>query len=148
REALLGRITPHHVFQLQGMLDHIEFLDQQITLFDARIEEHTRPFQAALDWLDTITGVARLRVEQILAELGDDMSRFPTAAHAASWTGICPGNNESAVKRKSGKTRKGNRWLRATLVECARGAVRARNSYLAAQYHRIARRRGAKNAIG
>jgi transposase len=132
---------------LQGLLDHIEFLDQQITLFDARIVEHTRPFQAALERLDTITGVARRSAEQILAELGDDMSRFPTAAHAASWTGICPGNNESAGKRKSGKTRKGNRWLRATLVESARGAVRARGSYLAAQYHRIARRRGDKKAI-
>jgi len=75
------------------------------------------------------------------------MRRFPTAAHAASWTGICPGNNESAGKRKSGRTRKGDRWLRATLVECARGAVRARHGYLAAQYHRIARRRGDKTAI-
>jgi transposase len=84
---------------------------------------------------------------QILAELGDDMSRFPTAAHAASWTGIGPGNHESAGKRKSGRTRKGNRWLRATLIECARGAVRARDSYLAAQYHRVARRRGDKKAI-
>jgi transposase len=147
REALRGRITTHHVFMLQGLLSHIEFLDQQIALFDARIEEQTHPFAAALERLDTITGVARRSAEQILAELGDDMSRFPTAAHAASWTGICPGNNESAGKRKSGKTRKGNRWLRAALVECARGAVRARNSYLAAQYHRIARRRGDKKAI-
>jgi transposase len=147
REALLGRITDHHVFMLQGLLSHIEFLDQQITLFDARIEKHPRPFEAALDRLDTITGVARRTAEQILAELGDDMSRFPTAGNAASWTGICPGNNESAGKRKSGKTRKGNRWLRATLVEAARGAVRPRDSYLAAQYHRIARRRGDKKAI-
>jgi transposase len=116
-------------------------------LFDARIEKQTRPFAGALERLDTITGVARRSAEQIVAELGDDMSRFPTASHAASWTGICPGHNESAGKRKSGKTRKGNRWLRATLVECARGAVRARNSYLAAQYHRIARRRGDKKAI-
>jgi hypothetical protein len=75
------------------------------------------------------------------------MSRFPTAAHAASWTGVCPGNHESAGKRKSGNSRKGNRWLRATLIECARGAVRARHSYLAAQHHRIARRRGDKKAI-
>jgi len=75
------------------------------------------------------------------------MGRFPTAAHAASWTGICPGNHESAGKRQSGRTRKGNRWLRATLIECARGAVRTRGSYLAAQYHRIARRRGDKKAI-
>ena len=93
--ALLGRVTPHHVFMLQNLLSHIEFLDEQITLFDARIAEHIRPFQAALDRLDTITGVARRSAEQILAELGDDMSRVPTAAHAASWTGICPGNNES-----------------------------------------------------
>ena len=147
REALMGRVTDHHIFMLQGLLHHVEFLDRQIALFDARIEEQTRPFAAALERLDTITGVARRSAEQIVAELGDDMSRFPTAAHAASWTGICPGNNESAGKRKSGKTRKGNRWLRATLVECARGAVRARDSYLAAQYHRIARRRGDKKAI-
>jgi transposase len=147
REALVGRVTDHHAFMLQGLLSHIEFLDQQIARFDARIVAQTRPFAAALERLDTITGVARRSAEQILAELGDDMSRFPTAAHAASWTGICPGNNESAGKRKSGRTRKGNRWLRATLVECARGAVRARHGYLAAQYHRIARRRGDKTAI-
>jgi transposase len=147
REALVGRVTDHHAFMLQGLLSHIEFLDQQIARFDARIVDQTRPFAAALERLDTITGVARRSAEQILAELGDDMSRFPTAAHAASWTGICPGNNESAGKRKSGRTRKGNRWLRATLVECARGAIWARNGYLAAQYHRIARRRGDKTAI-
>jgi transposase len=147
REALVGRVTDHHTFMLLGLLSHIEFLDQQIALFDARVEAHTRPFASALERLDTITGVAQRSAEQILAELGDDMNRFPTAAHAASWAGICPGNHESAGKRKSGKTRKGNRWLRATLIECARGAVRARNSYLAAQYHRIARRRGDKKAI-
>jgi transposase len=147
REALTGRVTDHHIFMLEGLLNHVEFLEQQIALFDARIEERARPFAAALERLDTITGVARRSAEQIVAELGDDMSRFPTAGHAASWTGICPGNNESAGRRKSGKTRKGNRWLRATLIECARGAVRARGSYLSAQYHRIARRRGDKRAI-
>jgi len=147
REALVGRVTDHHAFMLQELLSHIEFLDQQIALFDVRIEAQTQPFAAALEQLDTITGVARRSAEQILAELGDDMSRFPTAAHAASWTGICPGHHESAGKRKSGRTRKGNRWLRATLIECARGAVRARDSYLAAQYHRVARRRGDKKAI-
>jgi transposase len=147
REALVGRVTDHHAFMLQELLSHIEFLDQQIALFDVRIEAQTRPFAAALEHLDTIPGVARRSAEQILAELGDDMSRFPTAAQAASWTGICPGHHESAGKRKSGRTRKGNRWLRATLIECARGAVRARDSYLAAQYHRVARRRGDKKAI-
>src|SRR5262245_51141649 len=147
RDALVGRVTDHHAFLLQGLLSHIEFLDQQIARFDARIKAQTQPFAAALERLDTIPGIARRSAEQILAELGDDMRRFPTAAHAASWTGICPGNNESAGKRKSGRTRKGNRWLRATLIECARGAVRARPGYLGAQYHRIARRRGDKKAI-
>lgn len=127
--------------------EDLEFLEQQIECFDERIEQHTRPLAAARERLDTITGVGARSAEQILAELGNDMSRFPTAAHAASWAGICPGNHESAGKRKSGKTRKGNRWLRATLVECARGAVRVKDSYLAAQYHRLARRRGDKKAI-
>jgi transposase len=147
REALRGRVTDHHRFMLQELLTHVEFLDQQIARFDARVEAQMRPFAAALDRLDTIPGVARRSAEQLLAELGDDMGRFPTAAQAASWTGICPGNHESAGKRKSGKSRKGNRWLRATLIECARGAVRARHRYLAAQYHRVARRRGDKKAI-
>jgi transposase len=147
REALQGRVTDHHGFMLQELLTHVEFLDHQIARFDARVEAQMRPFSAALDRLDTIPGVARRSAEQILAELGDDMGRFPTAAQAASWAGVCPGNHESAGKRKSGKTRKGNRWLRATLIECARGAVRARHRYLAAQYHRIARRRGDKKAI-
>ncbi len=147
REALVGRVTEHHTCLLQELLNHIEFLDDRIAVFDARVEAHTRPLAAALERLDTIPGVAKRSAEHILAELGDDMSRFPTAAHAASWTGICPGHHESAGKRKSGKTRKGNRWLRATLIECARGAVRARKSYFAAQYHRIARRRGDKKAI-
>ena len=90
REALVGRVTDHHAFMLQELLNHIEFLDQQIALFDVRIEAQTRPFAAALVRLDTITGVARRSAEQILAELGDDMSRFPTAAHAASWTASVP----------------------------------------------------------
>lgn len=147
REALLGRLTQHHAFMLRGLLDHIAFLEGQIETFDRHIAEKTRPFAAALSRLDGIVGVGLRSAEQILAELGPDMSHFPTAAHAASWTGICPGNHQSAGKRLSGRTRKGNRWLRATLIECARGAVRKRASYLAAQYHHIARRRGDKRAI-
>ena len=122
-------------------------MERQIALFDARIEARTHPFGAARTRLDTITGVARRSPEQILAELGDDMSHFPTAAHAASLAGVCPGNHGSAFRRKSGKTRKGNRWLRATLVECARGATRAQHSYCAAQCRRLAARRGDKQAI-
>jgi len=136
REALVGRFTLHHAFMLQGLLDHIEFLDQQIARFDERIEEQTRPFGPAIERLDTIPGVGRRSAEQILAELGDDMRRFPTAAQAASWSGICPGNHESAGKRRNGRTRKGNAWLRSTLVESARAAVRNRGCYLSAQYHR------------
>ena len=147
REALVGRFTLHHAFMLQGLLDHIEFLDQQIARFDERIEEQTRPFGPAIERLDTIPGVGRRSAEQILAELGDDMRRFPTAAQAASWSGICPGNHESAGKRRSGRTRKGNAWLRSTLVESARAAVRNRGCYLSAQYHALARRRGDKKAI-
>ncbi len=148
REALVGRVTEHHGFLLGALLSHIEFLEQQIELCDDRIEVQTPPCAAALERLDTITGVARRSAEQILAELGDDMPRFPSAGHAASWAGRCPGNHQSAGKRKSGKTRKGDRWLRATLVECARGAGRAKESYLAgAQYHRLARRRGDKKAV-
>jgi transposase len=147
REALVGRFTQHHAFMLQGLLDHIEFLDQQIARFDERIEEQTRPFGPAIERLDTIPGVGRRSAEQILAELGDDMRRFPTAAQAASWSGICPGNDESAGKRRSGRTRKGNAWLRSTLVESARAAVRTRRCYLSAQYHALARRRGDKKAV-
>ena len=100
-----------------------------------------------LEHLDTIPGVARRSAEQIIAELGDDMRQFPTAEDAASWAGICPGNHESAGKRRHARTPKGNRWLRSTLVECARGAARKRNSYLAPQYDRTAKRRGDKKAI-
>lgn len=146
-QALVGHFTDHHAFLLRSLLGHLEFLEGQIGDFDRRIAEATQSMTPALDRLDTIPGVARRSAEQIIAELGDDMSQFPTAAHAASWTGICPGNHESAGKRRHARTPKGNRWLRSTLVECARGAVRKRDSYLAAQYRRLAKRRGDKKAI-
>jgi transposase len=106
-----------------------------------------RPFAKAIERLDTVPGIARRAAEQIVAELGVDMGRFSTAAHAASWTGICPGNNESAGKRRSGTTPKGNGWPRTALVECAHGAVRKKDSCFFAQYHRLAPRRGGKRAI-
>ena len=126
---------------------HIEFLDDAIATCDRHIERLTAPQAAALARLDTIPGVARRTAETIVAELGDDMSRFPTAGHAASWAGLCPGNNESAGKRLSGRTRIANRTLRAALVESARGAIRTRDCYLAAQYRRLVKRRGDKKAI-
>jgi transposase len=146
-QALVGRFTAHHAFLLESLLKELEFLEVQIREHDTRIMAQTSDLRSAIERLDTIPGVAQRAAEQIVAELGNDMARFPTPAHAASWTGICPGNHESAGKRRPTRTTKGNRWLRATLVECARGSVRKRDSYLAAQYRRIAMRRGDKRAI-
>jgi len=146
-DALDGQFTEHHAFLLRSLLTHLEFLEQQIKAFDDRIAEATAPMATQVDHLDTIPGVARRSAEQILAELGDDMRQFPTAGDAAAWAGICPGNHESAGKRRHARTRKGNRWLRSTLVECARAATRKRGCYLAAQYGRLAKRRGDKKAI-
>ncbi|CAB3390874.1 protein of unknown function [Kyrpidia spormannii] len=105
-----------------------------------------RPFEEDLELLETIPGVGRLTAEQVLAEIGTDMDQFPSAAHLCSWAGLAPGNNESAGKRKSGKTRKGNQKLRAALMEAARAAARTKDTYLAAPYHRIAARRGSNRA--
>jgi transposase len=146
-EVLMGRFTDHHAFLLRSLLTHLEFLEQAIANFDRRIIDATQPMAAAVARLDTIPGVARRSAEQIIAELGPDMRQFPSAAAAASWTGICPGNHQSAGIRREARTTNGNRWLRSTLVECARGAVRKRDCYLSAQYRRLAKRRGDKKAI-
>jgi transposase len=146
-EALTGRVTAPHRLMLEHVLRHIEFLDDAIATSDRQVERLTTPQAAALARLDTISGVARRTAEVIAAELGCDMTRFPTAAHAASWAGLCPGNNESAGKRLSGRTRFANRTLRAALGESARGAIRTRHCYLAAQYRQLVRRRGDKKAI-
>ena len=146
-EALTGRVTAHHRFMLDHLLRHIEFLDEAITTYDRHIAALTAANADALAQLDTIPGVARRTAETIVAELGCDMTRFPTAGHAASWAGLCPGNHESAGKRLSGRTRFANRVLRQALVESARGAVFKRDSYLAAQYRRLIKRRGDKKAI-
>jgi transposase len=146
-EALTGRVTAHHRFMLENLLRHIEFLDDAIATFDRHVERLTAPQAEALARLDTIPGVARRTAEVIAAELGCDMTRFPTAGQAASWAGLCPGNHESAGKRLSGRTRFANRSLRQALVESARGAVHKRDSYLAAQYRRLVKRRGDTKAI-
>jgi transposase len=125
----------------------IDSLDETIARFDAQIQAVCGPFDEAVELLDTIPGVARRAAEMIVAEIGTDMTRFPTAAHLASWAGVAPGNYESAGKRTSGKTRKGNRFLRTTLVQAAHAAVRTRSPYLSAQSRRLAARRGKKRAI-
>jgi transposase len=145
--ALTGRMGPHQRFLLARQLAHITFLDEQIERVSAEIAERLRPFQAAIDRLDAIPGVGRRIAEVLIAEIGTDLTRFATAGHLASWAGMCPGNNESAGKRKSGTTRKGSPWLRMALIEAAQAAGRTRNTYLMAQYRRLAARRGRKRAL-
>jgi transposase len=147
RKALEGRFRPHHAFLLERMLAHIEELEDDIDALSARIEEQIAPFEPAVTLLRTIPGVEQRTAEVIIAETGGDMSAFPSAKHLASWAGMCPGQNDSAGKRKSAKTRKGSPWLRATLIESARAAARTRETYLAERYRRLAARRGDKKAI-
>jgi len=146
-KALEGRVKPHHRFVLAELLRQIDYLDETIDRFDEQIEEYCRPFEQAVIHLDTIPGIARQTAEVIVSEIGIDMGRFPTADHLAAWAGVAPGNNESAGKRRSGKTRPGNKALRAALNQAAHGAAHTRNTYLSAQYRRLAARRGKKKAI-
>lgn len=175
-QALTGRVRDHHRFLLMHHLVHIDFLDEQIEQFNrqiaARIEQQAPPsptpsldepptessqasgeedrplsYVQAVELLDTIPGIDRRLAEVIIAEIGTDMSRFPSADHLASWAGVAPGNNESAGKRRSGKTTPGNHALRKGLVQAAHGAKCTKNTYLKARYHRIAARRGKKRAI-
>jgi transposase len=148
REALEGRFSSHHALLVSHLLAHIDYLDETIGSLSGEIEERLRPFEHELELLCTIPGVGRITAEVMLAELGPDMSRFPSDRHAASWAAICPGHDESAGKRRSGKTRKGNRWLRTALIEAANSAAgRTRGTYLNAQYLRLKSRRGHAKAI-
>ncbi|MEK7204690.1 MAG: IS110 family transposase, partial [candidate division NC10 bacterium] len=144
--ALTGQITPVQRALLGQQLAHVEYLDRAIAELDSLIATLMAPYQAEADRLRTTTGIEQRTAEALIAELGVDMGVFPSDRHCASWAGMCPGNNESAGKRKSGKTRKGSKWLRAALVEAAWATSRTQ-TYLGAQYHRIARRRGKKKAI-
>jgi len=146
-KALEGRVKPHHRFVLTELLCQIDSLEETIARFDQEIADYCRPFEEAVVLLDTIPGVARATAEAIVAEIGTDMSRFPTADHLASWAGVAPGNHESAGKRHSGRTRQGNKPLGAALNQAANAASRTKNTYLSAQYHRLAPRRGKKKAI-
>jgi transposase len=142
REALEGRFTGHHALLIGQMLAQIDFLDETIATLSEQIEELTRPFSRELELLDTIPGVDKRAAEMILAEIGPDMSRFPTEHHLASWGGMCPGQRESGGKKHSAATRKGSKWLRGTLTESAKAVVRTKGTYLSARYYRVKSRRG------
>ncbi len=147
RQALAGRFRPHHAFLVGQLLTHVDYLNEAITTVSEEIGARLAPFEAHLTRLDTVHGIARRTAEVIIAEIGVDMTVFPSEHHLASWAGMCPGNNESAGKHKSGKTRKGDRWLRTALVEAAAAAIRTKDSALGARYRRVMRHRGHKKAV-
>ena len=147
KRALQGRVTEHHRFLLRALLDQVEALEGLIARFDARIDEAMAPFAEAAGRLRGIPGVGQRAAEVILAEMGPDMAAFPTAGHLSSWAGLCPGNNESAGKRRSGKTTKGSQWLRTTLVQVAWAASHTKETIFSACYQRWAKRLGKKKAL-
>jgi transposase len=146
--ALHGRVTRHHRFLLRLHLRQIDANDAAIEEIDREVDAQIEPFRTAVQLLTTIPGIDELSACIILAEIGHDMNRFPTAGHLISWAGLCPKNDESAGKRRSTRMRKGAPWLKTTLVQCALAAARKKASYLQAQFHRVRARRGAKKAIG
>ena len=146
-EALHGHLSEHHRFLLDLHLRHIDNIDSAIGRIDQKIEADLEPFRAAAELLTTIPGVGDLAAQTIVAEIGLDMSRFPTCGHLISWAGLCPRSDESAGKRRSTRLRKGNRWLKTTLIQCAQAACKTKVTYLHAQFLRIRARRGVKKAI-
>jgi transposase len=147
RQALDGRVKPHHRVLLGQLLAHIEFLEGSIAQLTEEIERALTPFEDAATLLATIPGIGAVAAAAIVAEIGVDMGRFPSAKHLASWAGVCPETRESGGKRQSSRTGKGNVWLRGMLGEVAWSAARSKGTYLHAQYHRLARRRGKHKAV-
>jgi len=147
RRALAGRVQEHHRILLAQLLAHIDYLEGAIADMHAEIERALAPYDEAVALLQTIPGVGPVAAAAIVAEIGVDMGRFPSGRHLASWAGVCPGNKQSGGKRLGGKTTNGNVWLRAMLGEVAWSIARCKGTYLHAQYHRLARRRGKYRAI-
>jgi transposase len=147
RDALAGRFRSHHAFLVTQGLAHLDYLDEAIDTVSAEVERRLSPFAEARRRLSTIPGIKTRTAEVVIAEIGVDMSRFPSEHHLASWVGLCPGNNESAGKHKAGTTRKGNRWLRSALIEIALAAIRTKDSAFGARYRRVMRHRGHKKAV-
>lgn len=145
--ALEGHLLEHHRFLLERMLEDLEHTESAIRVIEQKLEEYVAPFEDILRRLDTVPGVNRTSACSLLAELGNQMEQFPTVGHVASWAGICPGNHQTGGKRLKGTTRKGNRWLRRSLCEAAWAAKNQKDSYFAAQYRRLAARRGARRAL-
>jgi transposase len=147
REALRGRVTDHHRFLLRLHLGQIDALAAAMATLDAEVAANLEPFRTAVELIVTIPGIKDLAAHAIISEIGIDMSRFPSDAHLLSWACMCPGNDESAGKRRSNRLRKGAAWLKTTLVQCACSAVKKKGSYFQAQFHRLKARRGPKKAI-
>lgn len=145
-EALTGHFGAHHAVAARRILGHLDFLNETIAALSDQINSRTAAFEPVYELLLPVPGLDRLSIDVIVAETGADMTRFPTAADLASWAGVCPGNHESAGKRRRVSTTHGNHWLRRTMIEAARGAVRTKGSYFGAQYRQIARRRGPNKA--
>lgn len=146
RDALAGRFTTNHALIVSQILAHVDFLDEAIETLSERVDELIDPFAHQRELLTTIPGVDKRLAELLLAEIGPDMSVFPTDRHLASWAGMCPGQNESAGKNKSGRTRRGSKWLRSGLTQAAKAASRTKGTYLSAQYQRLKGRRGHQKA--
>ena len=151
QEALAGRFGPHHALMVRTILAKVDFLDEAIASLDAEIDRVVAPFAPEVELLMTIPGVKRRSAEGLVAEIGVDMSRFPTAGHLASWAGMCPGNNESAGKKRGNRSRQGPKWLGCLLTEAANAAGHSKGTYLGAQHRRLIGRIGyakATKAVG